>query len=182
MIYGYDPIGERGKPVATVRELNDIPKCEAGAPLPAIVCDEHHTSLFYFAEKFDQNWDGSTIRMLTPQSSGEVCVVVRFKFPLAHFFGPPNDEAIDGHPYAKIGLRSYGIFEIINSDWIEGLRSRNRVHPNHSDVMFEGLRHLIFTFHDTTFEIVSDGYQFDVLSGVSIDQARRIELERQADL
>ena len=53
-------------------------------------------------------------------------------------FGPPNDEAFDGHPLARRGLRPYGAFEVTHSSWIRQLEQMNSVHPHHSPPLFEG--------------------------------------------
>ena len=40
----------------------------------------------------------------------------------------------------------------------------NSVHHRHSDKMFEGFKHIIATFHDSTFEIVCKEYSFEVFN------------------
>jgi hypothetical protein len=70
-------------------------------------------------------------------------------------FGYPNDEALAGHPLFSRGLTFYGVFEVLNSSWIQQMTSQNRVcfpKTEHSDQ-----KHYIFAFHDSTFECVADG-------------------------
>lgn len=38
----------------------------------------------------------------------------------------------------------------------------NRVHRAHKKELFDGLRHFIFGFHDSTFEIVGEDFQFEL--------------------
>jgi len=65
-------------------------------------------------------------------------------------FGYPNDEALAGHPLYGRGLSAYGVFEVHNSHWGRRMADQNRVSfPNTKD--FDS-RHLVFTFHDSTFE------------------------------
>lgn len=82
--------------------------------------------------------------------------VVRFESCWAHYFGSPNSEALHGHPLYERGLSFYGIFEVLDSSWIRLMEQRNRVHERHSAAHFDGLRHFIFTFNDSTFECVAE--------------------------
>jgi hypothetical protein len=82
-------------------------------------------------------------------------VIVQFIgcYPLA--FGPPNDEAIEGHPFYKLGVGPYGCYEIINSPWDRALERANRVHHRHDPNAPRLGRHFILTFHDSTFECIA---------------------------
>ena len=64
------------------------------------------------------DWDGSTVRVVGPDSDGEVCALVIAEGYLAFQFGPPNDEAIEGHRLYRLGLAPYSSFEVLNSKWI----------------------------------------------------------------
>lgn len=69
-------------------------------------------------------------------------------------FGYPNDSALGGHRLYKKGLGFYGVFEVIESEWIAEVRKGNQVcFPDYKS--FEGGRHFIFTFHDSTFECIA---------------------------
>lgn len=81
---------------------------------------------------------------------------VQFKNCLITKFGYPNDEALSGHPLFEAGLSCYGIFEVFNSPWIEDVRIQNR--KSFPDFEFKGLRHFIFTFHDSTFECLAEDF------------------------
>jgi hypothetical protein len=74
-------------------------------------------------------------------------------------FGPPNDEAFAGHPLSVRGLTPYGVFEVKNSSWVRRLERMNSVHPRHKPERFARLKHFIFTFHDTTFECIAEGFE-----------------------
>ena len=148
-----------------VVKLRDAPRPDSGAPLPTLVCDEHHLLLAYIASEPDPTWDGTHVTMVSPESEGMAVACVHFKSPSAHLFGPPNDEAFDGHPLAARGLHPYAVFEVRDSSWIRKLERMNSVHPRHNRKLFEGLRHLVFAFHDSTFECVADGFAVELLRG-----------------
>jgi hypothetical protein len=122
-----------------VLDFDGLPHHSAGAPMPQLLANDVSLVLAY---------------EMAP--SGQECAVVKFVFPYAHYFGPPNDEAPRGHPLAQRGLKPYGIFEVRNSSWIGALERINKVNARHSARRFEALRHFIFTFHDKTFECVAN--------------------------
>jgi len=137
-----------------VLELKDFPQSSVGAPLPCILSDVHRVILAYIIEERDPAWDGSNVRVIDPVTSDEPIAIVRFNLPYAHMFGPPNDEAFSGHPLAKRGLHPYGAFRIENSSWIRKLERMNSVHHQHHPERFWARQHLVFAFHDSTFECV----------------------------
>ena len=86
-----------------VVELSDLPWSSVGAPCPVILAGEHCLSIAYFLQDTPADWDGTTIRVVGPDTPGEPAAIVRFVPPYASTFGPPNDEAFAGHPLAKKG-------------------------------------------------------------------------------
>jgi hypothetical protein len=80
-------------------------------------------------------------------------------------FGPPNDEAFNGHPLYKKGLKPYGVYEIKNSTWIGYFEKMNSVHPYHKKEYFERYKHFIFSFHDTTLEVIAEHYEIETING-----------------
>lgn len=164
--------------------ISDVPQSSVGAPIPVVVADEHDLAVLYYVERSEPEWDGSTIRVVGPETLSETVALVSFLRPHAHQFGPPNDEAIRGHPLFRIGLEPYSSFEVINSAWISKLKQRNSVHPRHKDSQFSNLRHFIVTFHDSTFEAIAVGYTARIVGNMSVLQAasdyllKRLESER----
>lgn len=61
-------------------------------------------------------------------------------------FGPPNDEALAGHPLTERGLRSYSVFRMENSSLIRSLERMNSVHRSHKAAAYDALSHHIFAF------------------------------------
>ncbi len=75
-------------------------------------------------------------------------------------FGYPNDEARPGHPLSKRGLGGYGIYEVMNSSWIEEQAQMNRVHfPNFS---MRPVRHFMFTFHESTLDCITTDIKLEI--------------------
>lgn len=148
-----------------VVKLKDVPQSDVGAPLPFVVGDESHVVLAYLASEPDPAWDGTYTTSVRPTSMGQVVAILHFERALAHMFGPPNDEALFGHPLAKRGLSHYAAFEIQQSSWIRKLERMNSVHPNHLPGMFSDNKHFIFTFHDSVFECIAEGFSIKLARG-----------------
>jgi hypothetical protein len=142
----------------TVVRLADFPQSSVGAPMPIVLSNEYKVIVAFYMENVAKDWDGSTVRVVGFDSD-EPAALVEFKWCYAYMFGPPNDEAFRGHPLAERGLSPYGSYEVLNSSWIRSLERMNSVHHNHKPESFWTRHHYILTFHDSTFECVSDGYK-----------------------
>jgi len=130
-----------------VEQATDLPLPSAGAPLPVLVADDAGAVilLFHASER-----DGAA-------SVNEAIAIVRFSGCIAHLLGPPNDEALTGHPLAACGLTPYGVFRVQGSSWVKGLERMNRVHPLHRPEVYREHSHYVYTFHDSVFECVAKG-------------------------
>lgn len=157
-----------------VNELKDIPQSSIGAPCPIVIADEYNLSIAFYLEIRDETWDGTTVRVVGPDSEGEPFAVVRFIRAIAYYHGAPNDEAFGGHPLADRGLEPYGTYEVYNSSWLQHLIEMNRVHPYHKDEHFAQFRHFILTFHDTTFECIAENYSISTGIGSLREAAKTI--------
>jgi hypothetical protein len=145
--------------------LENVPQSSIGAPLPVILADEHRALLAYYTEERSPDWDGKSIRIVGPLTKGEPVALALFEGCAAHMFGSPNDEASSGHPLASRGLRPYGAFKIENSSWIRRLERMNSVHPHHRPERFWESQHLVFAFHDSTFECVCRLFKIELTHG-----------------
>jgi hypothetical protein len=130
-----------------------------------VVADEHRLHVIFYIEERDPNWDGTTVRVVGPDSEGEPTAIVSFSRYTAYFHGPPNDEAFSGHPLSDRGLDPYGAYEVQKSSWIKRLIEMNRVHPYQRDESFTDCRHFILSFHDSVFECVARDYTVSLGSG-----------------
>lgn len=156
-----------------IEQIKEKFKIDIGAPMPTILSNEHHVYLIFYVSNIDPNWNGKTIHMRTKNDKG--IVTVKFNGFAQFKFGNPNDEAIGGHPYAKLGLEPYAIQKVLNSNWIEELRKMNSVHHYHKDEYFSDYKHYIFFFHDTCFEIVTENYTIENNSMSNMkDEIKRI--------
>jgi hypothetical protein len=124
-----------------------------GAPCPLILSNEHELLVAYYMQEQPEDFELEAIGL------------VKFIGFHSYKFGAPNDEAFHGHPLSKNGLKPYGTFVIQDSTWIKELCNQNNVHPYHSDELFKRLSHFIWSFHDTTLEVVAKGYEFSLHQG-----------------
>lgn len=133
-----------------VTENREFPRPEPGAPCPLVLASEHAVILSYW-----------TTETKSPEEYGPTVPIafVVFRQPYAHQFGPPNEEAIAGHPLAELGLYPFACFQVANSSWIRRLEQMNSVHHCHDAKAFEALTHTIITFHDSTFECAAHGFE-----------------------
>lgn len=134
-----------------VRELPDVPFPAPDAPDPLVLADEGSLVVSYFPAAPATVPDGAP-------SPDRVAVIVVFRRCYATHFGQPNDEAFASHSLAERGIRPYGAFEVENSSWVRGLDTRNRGHPHHDPLLFQQLRHWVWTFHDAVLECAALSY------------------------
>lgn len=119
-----------------------------------------------FAFGRNSHWDGTFVRVRGPEGSGAPVAVVMFRGCYAHMFGPPNDEAFDGHPLFSRGLKPYRVYEVENSSWLRRLERMNAVHPSHDTARFlANKKHFVFAFHDSTFECIAKGFEIETHRG-----------------
>ena len=121
-------------------EASDIPAPDIGAPIPVVVAREDAVIVAYASRA--GGYEG-----------------VHFRGLYALQFGPPNDEAISGHPLASAGLNAYGRYVVQGSPWIHTLEQMNSVHPQHRPGFLSQHRHFIIAFHDTLFECVAQSFE-----------------------
>lgn len=158
-----------------VIRLEGIPQSSIGAPNPTLIAGEHSITLIYYVEDTPENWDGTSTRIITTGSSNEPIAIISFQLSYAHYFGPPNDEAFQGHPLEKHGLSPYGSYEIQNSSWIHSLERLNSVHAHHKKQDFKtSKRHFVLAFHDSVFECIAKSYTIETTQGSIRDTAQSV--------
>jgi hypothetical protein len=133
-------------------QLSDTIEMDPGTPEPQVVATEDRVFVAYRISQPEISH-----REDIENTSDEIAVAT-FYNTRSHSFGAPNDEALHGHPLYHLGLTPYSFAEVLNSEWIESIRNENRIHPHHTDALFDALRHFIITFHDSTFEILAESY------------------------
>lgn len=150
-----------------VHELTDVPLPSPGAPVPIVLANESTLVVSYITAE-------PSTGQADPVSADEAAAIVVFRQCFASHFGPPNDEAFSSHPLADRGLRPYGSFEVESSSWLRGLEMRNRGHPRHDPGLFQRLRHLVWTFHDSVLECAALSYSAVEAQGLPDDLLSRM--------
>jgi hypothetical protein len=114
---------------------------------------------------------------LTDPDNDDDVAVVSFDRCLAIKHGSPKDEVLEGHPLYAHGLTFYAAHEVENSPWLADLLDVNRVHRRFDPRNWDDLRHFVFTFKDSTVEVIARGYVVekasDGLSGAAARMAAR---------
>ena len=128
--------------------------------MPGVLANEFNLYLFYFASDNIPGWNGTFVKVRDPDNDLNIACIT-FENYRDIKFGGPNDEAISGHPLAEYGLQAYSFQLVENSPWIEERIDMNKVHPLHSDSLFDGLKHYIYFFHDSCYEVLCKSYTFE---------------------
>lgn len=151
-----------------LKELDFGFQMDVGAPCPVVLLDEHKVILLFYLHNPEPNWDGTTIHIRDSDNDvGVACIEFTQYKQVRH--GWPNDEAIAGHRYYKLGLRPYRIYEVENSDWFAELERGNSVHPYHDKARFMDGKHYIFFFHDSCFEIICREISVEIHRAASLN-------------
>jgi hypothetical protein len=136
-------------------EINGKFNMDTGAPSPFVVTNESRLFVaFYLLGIYG---DGEELHMRNTTEDKGVCVM-EFKRTLDFRLGRPGDETLSGHPYYKLGLSSYGFYELKDSDLLKKIDGMQKVHPRYNPKFINNFRHYIITFHDTMFECVATDY------------------------
>lgn len=172
-------IGEKDK----VIELTNAPQSSVGAPLPIILSGEHKILLAYLLQEKDDDWDASTIKVTDAETENELIAIIEFDSYWSFMFGAPNDEAFQGHPLYKRGLRPYRAFEIENSSWLSKFERMNSVHEHHKPERFKKFKHFVFAFHDSTFECIAENFTVSIhessLQDIISEMQKRLAIKNQ---
>ncbi len=160
-----------------LRELDDLPVCDIGAPLPHVVAGEGVLHLLYYTPHRDPAWDGSYATVIDSNSQFDPVAVVSFDKPLAHLCSAiPDEETCMGHPFGSLGLRPYTPFEVVHSSWIRSLEAARSVNPYHWRGLFDKARHFLFVFHDSSFECIAAGYRVELSRDSMAQTAARLAM------
>lgn len=93
---------------------------------------------------------------LAYETPEERIAVVTVPLCLQFSCGHPNDEALQGHPLFKKGLKFYSVHRIGNSSRLAAMERANAVHPRHDPASYlKNMGHWVFTFQDCTVEVLA---------------------------
>lgn len=131
--------------------ITDFPLASAGAPVPVVLADEHTVVLVYYMDQEDK------------------MAVITFSRCLTYKSGPPNEEAISGHPFYCKGLRPNTFYRVNHSSWIKDMITMNEVHPYHKERQYDDYIHYMLCFHDSIFECVAEKINSEIVIGNLFD-------------
>jgi hypothetical protein len=86
--------------------------------------------------------------LVSYESDSQDFVIIRFEFCIEHQLTSINDEGLEKHPYAKLGLNFYSFHEIINSPEIEKWEALK-------------IKHFILTFKDNTLDVLARSFSME---------------------
>lgn len=136
-------------------EIKGLFEMDYGSPSPTILSNDNELFIAFYAGKKSS----STI----PQERNTVydtgVFALKFKVYLKYMFGLPGEETIRGHPYSKLGMKSYSFYELKNSDLIKSLQDIEKAHPKYNADKWKMYKHFILTFHDNMFECVAQDFE-----------------------
>ena len=115
-----------------------------------LVADELMTMLVFMA------WD--------TRARSNVCAIATFRGCVQAVFGYPNDEAWPGHPYFDVGTWTYGILEVVGSDWSNRLMEQNRV-AFPASTQSATRRHFIVACHEDVVELLAADVEVEAVPG-----------------
>jgi hypothetical protein len=138
-----------------LKEIKGLFEMDMGAPSPLVISNDTELYVLFYADKAD--WSGQLHERNDVYDKG--IVLLKFIGSVKHVFGIPSNETIQGHPYYKLGLRSFGFFEVKNSPLIKELQNIQKVHPSYNPSKWELYKHFIISFHDNMFECVAREFE-----------------------
>ncbi len=145
--------------------LEGAPEYDFGAPLPVVLASETQLFLLCLLNERSAPWHGSEESRGRPEETDPPVAVVEFRNPVAHLFGPPDEEIVAAHPLAARGLTAHDAHRVENSSWIRALERMGSVRPRHSPERFARLNHYVLAFHDSVFECAADGFSVTLRRG-----------------
>ena len=130
---------------------------DSGAPSPIILSNDNDLFVAFYVDMDDL--------FSVPQERNVIydtgIFSLKFKSFLKYTFGMPGNETIQGHPYAKLGMRSYSFYELKDSDLIKSLQDIDRFHPYYDGRKWKKYKHYIITFHDNMFECIAQDFSLE---------------------
>ncbi|RWY54260.1 hypothetical protein [Mucilaginibacter gilvus] len=132
-------------------------RVDGGAPCPVIISDDNNLRLIFYGSE--------------NATEEERIIGLKFISVFYHSFGPPNGEALDGHPYYDLGLGQFDFCELLNSDLVEKLGKMGRFHPYYNPAAYNTKHHYIIPFKESVFECVSDSFEVSVQEATIYDRA-----------
>lgn len=136
-------------------EIKGLFEMDLGSPSPTIISNDSELFIAFYADKENT--------LATPQERNTIYDIgifaLKFRVYLKYTFGSPGEETLHGHPYSKLGMKSYSFYELVDSDLIKSLQDIDKVHPDYNPEKWIMYKHYILTFHDNMFECIAQGFE-----------------------
>lgn len=136
-------------------EIKGLFEMDYGSPSPMIISNDSELFIAFYADK--QSATNEPQERNTVYDTG--IFALKFKSYLKYTFGLPGNETIQGHPYYKLGMKSFAFYELKGSDLIKQLENIEKVHPYYNHDKWKEYKHYILTFHDNMFECVAKEFE-----------------------
>lgn len=136
-------------------EIKGLFEMDFGSPSPTILSNDNELFIAFYGR--EESHSSLPRERNTIYDTG--IFALRFKVYLKYTFGMPGDETVYGHPYSRLGMKSYSFYELKDSDLIKSLQEIERVHPAYNPEKWKSFKHYILTFHDNMFECVAQGFE-----------------------
>jgi hypothetical protein len=143
---------------------------DTGSPSPMIISNDSEIFLIFYA--IDDFVD-TTISQ-SDEIYDQNIYIIKFKSCIKYLFGSLSNETIHGHPYFKLGMRSYSFYELEESDLIKSLKNIDNIHRLYNENKWTDYKHYILTFHDNMFECVSKSFEIKKESSLTYNSTRNI--------
>ena len=115
----------------------------SGSTDPIVLQDELKLVLAYRVAEQDWKTEFNSAEKIVADENGELWAIIIFKNVSMSLWSSINDEGISNHPLYRSGLKLYSVNNIKKSYLKEFFERDDFV-----------TQHIIFTFHDSTFECV----------------------------
>lgn len=150
----------------TVAVQTELASPLSGAPLPTVFATEHRLLIGYYVRLWDPAPERRrTLPALVSGTSLGTINIVDFRRPIAFFSVPVSNEIFDAHPLAYRGLTGEGVFRVENSSWLRQLVAAQYHHHRPYPGAWSELKHFIFVFHDSIFEVAANGLEIRTVEG-----------------
>ena len=136
-------------------EIKGLFEMDTGAPSPMIISNDSELFVAFYANK--ERTSAIPKERNIRYDTG--IFVMKFKGYLKFTLGLPGEETISGHPYRRLGMKSYSFYELKKSDLIKSLQKIEKVHPRYNSENWNMYKHYIITFHDNMFECVAQDFE-----------------------
>lgn len=138
--------------------LNDVPVCNYGAPCPMVVSSEHNLVLAYYVDRPRPEFDGTNPKSMSIHTDDEPCAAIIFDWVRDFRFGPPDEEECFYYRKYIKDFRPGEAYVTNMATWVTSVGlSKTKIYK----LSYPDDKHFIFTFHDTTVEVIAEGFRVD---------------------